>query len=195
MTTALDALVTEVQACRRCSTMEGRRRVFGAANGRLDARVLFVAEAPGRLGGDRTGIPLSADQTGRNFELLLAEAGLARDEVFVTNAVLCNPRTASGNNRAPSRRELVFCAGFLARTVDLLAAPVVVALGAIALTALGSLEAHGLTLRAHVGQPTRWRGRTLVALYHPGARARIHRPLAAQQADFRALAATIAACL
>ena len=39
----------------------------GHANGRPDARVLFLAEAPGRLGGDRTGVPLTSDQTGRNF--------------------------------------------------------------------------------------------------------------------------------
>jgi DNA polymerase len=81
-----ERLVEAVQGCRRCPTMEGRRRVLGPANGRLDARVLFVAEAPGRLGGDRTGVPLSSDQTGRNFARLLGAAGLRRDEVFVTNA-------------------------------------------------------------------------------------------------------------
>ena len=47
--------------------MEGRTRALGQGNGPLDARVLFVAEAPGRLGADRTGVPLSGDQTGRNF--------------------------------------------------------------------------------------------------------------------------------
>ena len=50
---AFDALWL-AQACRVCPRMEGRRRVLGAGNGPLDARVLFVAEAPGRLGDDRT---------------------------------------------------------------------------------------------------------------------------------------------
>ncbi len=58
---AYDALVARAQACRLCSRMEGRRRVLGAGNGPLDARVLFVAEAPGRLGGDKTGVPLVND--------------------------------------------------------------------------------------------------------------------------------------
>src|SRR5579872_2221398 len=83
-------LVERVAACRLCPSMEGRRRVLGPGNGPLDALVLFVAEAPGRLGGDRTGVPLSRDRSGLNFERLLASSGLGRAEVFVTNAVLCN---------------------------------------------------------------------------------------------------------
>lgn len=168
--------------------MEGRRRVLGPANGPLEARALFVAEAPGRLGGDRTGVPLSADQTGRNFARLLAEAGLRRDEVFVTNAVLCNPRCGRGLNRPPSRAELLNCGGHLAATLRLVGAPLVVSLGAVALAALAAIEPHGLSLRADVGRPTAWRGRTLVPLYHPGPRAQLHRPFAEQAADFRRLA-------
>src|SRR5579862_3408841 len=65
---AFDALVTRATACRRCPSMDGRRRVLSTLNGPIDARVLFIAEAPGRRGGDRTGVPLTSDQTGRNFE-------------------------------------------------------------------------------------------------------------------------------
>src|SRR5829696_4560965 len=72
-------LLAAVQACRRCPTMEGRRRVLGEANGRPGARVMFIAEAPGRLGGERTGVPLSVDQSGRRFSRMLALAGLSRD--------------------------------------------------------------------------------------------------------------------
>src|SRR3954447_6489609 len=85
-------LVEEARACQVCPRMTGRTRLLGPANGLLTARVYFVAEAPGRLGGDRTAIPLCGDQSGRNFERLLVEAGLERSEIFVTNAVLCNPR-------------------------------------------------------------------------------------------------------
>ncbi len=68
------ALVARAQACQRCPRMVGRTRVLSAQNGPLDARVLFVAEAPGRLGGDRTGVPLSADQSGCNFAEFLSGA-------------------------------------------------------------------------------------------------------------------------
>ena len=182
-----DALVAEVQACRRCPTMEGRRRVLSPANGPLDARVLFVAEAPGRLGGDRTGVPLTSDQTGRNFGRLLAHAGLSRDHVFVTNAALCNPRSAAGLNRPPSRLELARCVDHLRSTLDLVGAPIVASLGAVALRQLGEIEPHGLTLREDVGRPVRWRDRWLIPLYHPGPRAQIHRPIGRQMDDFTIL--------
>lgn len=185
-------LVDEAAACRACPRMDGRRRLLSTANGPLDARVLFVAEAPGRLGGERTGVPLQSDQTGRNFTHLLATAGLARDSVFVTNAVLCNPRDAQGRNAPPSATEIARCQPFLQRTIEVVAAPVVVALGRVALAALARLEPHERELRRDVGRAITWRGRILLPLYHPGPRAQIHRPLAEQEQDFVALATLLA---
>jgi uracil-DNA glycosylase family 4 len=167
--------------------MEGRRRLLSAANGTLRPRVLFVAEAPGRLGGDRTAIPLAGDQSGRNFDLLLAEANLERDEIFITNAVLCNPRDSAGRNAPPSAPELRNCSPFLAATLELLQPPVVAALGAVALRALAAITPHEATLAANVGDLMPWHGRWLMPLYHPGPRAQIHRPFAQQAEDFRRL--------
>ncbi len=178
------ALCDDAAACRRCPTMAGRQRILSAANGAVDARVIFIGEAPGRLGGERTGVPFSGDQTGRNFERLLAVAGLTRAEVFVTNAILCNPRDEAGRNRSPSRQELASCRDLLARQLALVAAPLVVTLGAVALGAVGALAAHGLRLREAVGRATPWRGRLLVPLYHPGPRAQLHRDFGQQCADF-----------
>ncbi len=104
-------LVGAAQACRLCPTMDGRRRVLSEANGSPGARVMFIAEAPGRLGGEITGVPLSRDASGKRFTRLLELAGLTRAEVFITNAVLCNPRSPAGTNRPPSRGELLNCAG------------------------------------------------------------------------------------
>lgn len=171
--------------------MEGRRRVLSLANGRPGARVLFVAEAPGRLGGEVTGVPLSRDQSGRRFERLLVLAGLRRDDVFITNAVLCNPRSDAGTNRPPSRREQDCCGGWLTEQFRVVDARVVVTLGAVALVALGRIEPHGLTLRDAVGRPVVWAGRTLVPLYHPSPRAGLSRAYAAQDEDFRRLGAIV----
>jgi uracil-DNA glycosylase family 4 len=169
--------------------MAGRRRVLSAANGQPGALVFFVGEAPGRLGGERTGVPFSGDQSGRNLTALLAVAGLRREDVFITNAVLCNPRDERGRNRPPARAELAACGDFLARQLTVIDAPLVVSLGAVALAALGALAPHGLRLRDAVGQPCDWQGRLLVPLYHPGPRAQLHRPFAVQQTDFAALGA------
>ena len=81
---AFAALVQEAQACRACPRMEGRRRVLSPANGPLSAKILFIAEAPGRLGGDKGGIPLTGDASGRNFLRYLSAAGLKREDVFVS---------------------------------------------------------------------------------------------------------------
>lgn len=184
---SFDRLVRAAQGCRLCPTMAGRRRVLSRTNGDPAARVLFLAEAPGRLGGERTGVPLSADQSGRRFERLLALAGLRRDEVFITNAALCNPQDAQGHNRPPSRAELANCSGWLAQTLRVVEPDVIVTLGATALAALGRLEAHGLALREAVGRPVRWQERWLYPLYHPSPRAGLSRSYAQQDEDFCAL--------
>ena len=184
---AFERLCADAADCQRCPAMAGRRRVLSPANGHPCARVLFVGEAPGRLGGERTGVPFSGDQTGRNFEGLLHVAGLTREEVFITNAILCNPRDDRGRNRGPSREELVSCGDLLARQLAIVAAPIVVTLGAVALHALGAVAAHGLRLHGAVGQAVPWQGCILFPLYHPGPRARLHRPVSAQRDDFSAL--------
>lgn len=179
-------LVSDVRACAACSRMT-HSHVLGGANGPLDARVLFVAEAVGRRGGAVTGVPLTRDESGRRFARFLAIARLARDDVFVTNAVLCNPVDAAGRNRPPSRAEIARCRPYLARTLALVRAPVVVALGRVALDSLRAVAPHDLDLRRDVGVAAPWQGRTLVALYHPSQQSTLHRPDAAQEDDWRRL--------
>jgi uracil-DNA glycosylase family 4 len=182
-----ELLVHDVQHCRLCPRMEGRARVLGYGNGSLDAATLFIAEAPGRLGAERLGIPLSGDQTGRNFEMLLTRAGLDRQTIFVTNAILCNPQNMRGNNTTPTTSEIEHCSAHLARTIELLHPRFVVTLGTVALNAIRAIEDHNLKLSQHVGQPQIWHSCWLIPLYHPGPRARVHRPVEAQQQDFDCL--------
>ena len=184
------ALVREVQACRACSRMEGRRRVLSPTNGPLTARVLFVAEAPGRFGAERGGVPLSGDASGRNFVRYLAAAGLAREEIFVTNAALCNPRTERGTNAPPSPAELRNCAPFLRRTLAAVQPALIVTLGNKALAALHLIAPHSYILSQHAAMAVPWNGWTLFPLYHPSPQVVISptgRSHAAQEADYRAL--------
>ena len=188
---AFQHFVDRVHDCRRCPRMEGRTRVLGLGNGPLDARLLFIAEAPGRLGAERSGIPLTGDQTGRNFEALLQEANIHRESVFITNAVLCNPQNTQGNNAPPTPHEVANCSDHLRTTIHLLQPRYIVTLGQTALRALQQIETHALTLAQDTGIPTTWYNRWLIALYHPGPRARIHRSLELQREDFRRLGAFI----
>ena len=158
-------------------------------NGRPGALVMFIGEAPGRQGGDRTRVPFSGDQSGRNFSRYLASIGLAREEVFITNSALCNPRGATGANRKPAREEVSNCSDFLRRQVETIGPCVVVTLGAVALAALRAVEYHPFTLKENVGQVHAWRGRLLVPLYHPSPQVLAsHRREAAQLADYKSVA-------
>ncbi len=187
-------LAAAAQSCALCMAAEGRRRVLSAANGPLDSPLMFVAEAPGRDGADRTGVPLYGDRTGDNFERLLAALGWRREWVFITNAVLCNPRGPDGRNRPPKAAELHNCAPFLRATIDLVNPRYVATLGRVALEALAGVEAHGMELRRDVGGRFAWLGRVLVPLYHPSPRVMAsRRDLAAQEADYRRLAAYLRA--
>ncbi len=168
---SFDALAAEAQACARCPRLAERVAVLSRDNGSLRPRVVFVAEAPGRKGGDRTRVPMQGDDSGRHFRWLMEQAGLRPQEVFITNAVLCNPRKPTGANDRPTSAEIANCSDFLRRQLDLLQPELVVSVGAVALEALGRLEPHGLRLAADVGRCVAWRGTQLIpeALSLPGA--------------------------
>jgi uracil-DNA glycosylase family 4 len=160
-------LIGEAAKCIRCPAMCERAAVLSELNGELSARILFVGEAPGRKGADRTRIPFSGDQSGRNFERFLGSAGFSRQQIFITSAALCNPRSASGANRKPSSNELKNCSDFLRRTIEILEPAVVITLGSVALEALRRVHYHELNLKADAAKIHRWDGRVLVPLYHP----------------------------
>ena len=186
-------LAEEARACNICPRMNARTAVLSELNGSLNPRVLFIAEAPGRQGADRTRIPFSGDASGRTFDKLLEVAGLTREDIFITNAVLCSPRSDSGANRAPTQAEVKNCIPFLARTILLLDAPIVVAIGGTALAALERIHPHGLSLGRDVGRHEEWDGRKLIPLYHPSPQVLIsRRSLAQQMEDWGQLAALLA---
>jgi DNA polymerase len=166
--------------------------VLGPGNGPATARVLFVGEAPGRLGAGRTGIPFVGDESGRRFDALLALAGLSRDDVFITNALLCNPVDGEGRNRRPGVGDIERCLPFLRGQIDAVEPAVVVALGGVALDALRRIEIHEALLARDCGRAIGWYERSLVPLYHPGRRALVHRPETLQQDDWRRLGLLLA---
>ncbi len=181
------ALVAEVSACHRCQAV-GYTHLLGTTNGPLSATLLIVGEAPGVEGAVRTGVPFHGDRSGARFEELLTLAGLRREDVFVTNAMLCHPAAANGRNRRPRASELATCSRYLAATLDLVRSPMVVALGGVALAALGRIEDHGIVrITEAAGQPRSWAGRTLVPLVHPSARTQGRRSWAQQRRDWRGL--------
>ncbi len=173
-----------VKRCELCPDLKGREHVLSEVNGDINSKVLFIAEAPGRLGADKTGIPLNGDRTGDTFEELIDSIGWHRGDIFITNAVLCNPRGENGNNRTPRTKEVSNCSAYLEMTIELINPQVIITLGIKALNALRYIWPHRYELRHCVGQPFPWYGKVLVPLYHTSPRALIHRPLSKQKSDF-----------
>ena len=159
--------MSEAAECTRCPAMCERAAVLSELNGPLTARILFIGEAPGRKGADRTRTPFSGDQSGKNFDRYLAAAGLTRQQIFITSAALCNPRAESGANRRPTIRELKNCSEFLTRVIEILDPAVIVTLGSVALEALKRVHYHELTLKNDAARIHDWNGRLLVPIYHP----------------------------
>lgn len=173
-----------------CPRMSCSRRVLSDLNGPWDSRIMFVAEAPGRLGAERTGIPLFGDRTGDRFDKLLAIMNWHRCDVFITNAVICNPRDTKGNNSSPSSTEVSNCSLFLRRTIEIVDPLIVISLGRVALKALDSVSTHNLELATSAGSFVDWYGRRLGVLYHPGPRTAVHRSWHQQLQDAQTLASS-----
>jgi len=190
--TEYDLLASEATSCTLCPGMNGRTAVLSRLNGSLSPKAFFIAEAPGRQGADRTRRPFYGDKSGENFERFLESVGLSRDEIFITNTVLCSPRSETGANRKPLTSEIRNCGQFLRRTIELLDPRVVVTLGAVALDATRSLESHDVRLKEGAGSIHDWNQRFLVPLYHPSPQViAATRNFAQQLQDFAAVGKAI----
>ena len=164
---SFEALALQARKCEVCPDLADKTAVLSELNGNIEPRVLFVAEAPGRQGADRTRRPFWGDKSGENLQVLLDSIGLKREEIFITNAVLCSPRKQTGANRRPKQSEIRNCASFLRKTIDLIDPKVVATLGTVALNALKAIEPHNLKIKDAVASPVVWYGRTLIPFYHP----------------------------
>lgn len=185
-------LVAEAASCTECPAMCGRSAVLSELNGSIEARVMFIGEAPGRKGADRTRIPFSGDQSGANFDRYLNSINLTRQEIFITSAALCNPRAESGANRRPSLRELANCSKFLRRTIAVVDPRVIVTLGSVALEALKRIQYHELNLKESAAKIQEWNGRVLVPIYHPSPQVLAsHRREAEQLQDYQVVAEAV----
>jgi uracil-DNA glycosylase len=126
---ALSEQQRALQGCRRCKLCEARSTiVFGSGNPAAD--LVVIGEGPG-ADEDAQGLPF----VGRSGELLtkmLAAVDLTRDEVFITNTVMCRPP----GNRNPEADELAACRPFLDAKLAAIRPKVVLSLGSVATQAL-----------------------------------------------------------
>jgi DNA polymerase len=181
-------LCSKAQACRICPELADKTAVLSPLNGSINPEIFFVAEAPGRQGADRTRRPFYGDKSGENFQRLLDSIGLAREEIFITNAVMCSPRTATDANRKPKKSEINNCSSFLRRQIDLIRPSIIATLGSVALDALKAIEYHEFRLKTDAARVLDWHGIKLIPLYHPSPQViASHRRMNQQLEDFTVL--------
>jgi len=180
----LAVLRDAVQTCHGCPLYrEATQAVFG--EGRAEARVMLVGEVPGDKE-DLAGSPF-VGPAGQLLDAALAQAGIERRDVYVTNVVKHFKFTRRGKRRIhdkPDRYEIAACRPWLDEELALVAPEILVLLGATAAQALlGSRfrvtqargkamdadEVASLLPAAHAHTPRAVRARWTFATVHPSS--------------------------
>jgi uracil-DNA glycosylase family protein len=154
-------------ACRRCPLYQNASQaVPGDGPGR--ARVMLVGEQPGDKE-DLAGKPF-VGPAGKLLDRALADAGIPRDDTFVTNAVKhfkFEPRGKRRLHKKPNAYEIERCKWWLDQERAVVQPEVIVALGATAARSLLGRVATITKLRAETLQLAD--GTRLVVTIHPSA--------------------------
>jgi DNA polymerase len=183
----LESLAALARSCVACPELAAARQHVVVGDLPAGApRFVLVGEAPGATE-DETGRPFMG-RSGALLDQLLIEAGLDRAEAAVLNVVKCRPP----GNRTPKAAEVARCSGWLSRQLDLLDAPVVVALG---LSAAKWFLGPRTVLAVARGRAHDIGGRAVWATYHPSAAIRFGprgAPRAGLLADLTAVAGSLA---
>jgi len=163
----LPALREAAAACRGCHLWQvGAQTVFG--EGAVDADAMFVGEQPGDQE-DRAGKPF-VGPAGRVFDEALAEAGIDRTSVYVTNAVKHFKWQARGKRRIhqkPNWTEMTACRPWLEAELEVVKPRVLVLLGA---TAAQTLLGREFRVTRHRGDLLRSElAEAVTATVHPSS--------------------------
>ncbi|MCE5197941.1 MAG: uracil-DNA glycosylase [Armatimonadota bacterium] len=105
--------------------------VWGEGN--LDADLVLIGEAPGGEE-DKRGHPF-VGAAGRLLDSELAQAGIPREIIYITNVVKCRPiHTDDGRitNRPPTGKEIKTWSEALARELEIVSPRLILCLGAVA---------------------------------------------------------------
>lgn len=148
-TPTLQGLAKIAKNCKACDLWKrGTQTVFG--EGEPDSKVMFVGEVPGDQE-DRVGKPF-VGPAGNLLNKALAEAGIDRSKVYVTNAVKhfnWEPRGKRRIHKKPNAAEIAACRPWLDAEIARLRPKVIVCLGA---TAAQALLGKGFRVTQHRGE-------------------------------------------
>jgi uracil-DNA glycosylase family 4 len=159
----LSELCQQIKVCSKCVLHQGRTNAV-PGEGREDAAIMFIGEAPG-FHEDRQGLPF-VGAAGKFLNELLESINLERGDVYITNVVKCRPP----GNRDPQQGELAACEPYLERQIELIKPRLIVTLGRFSM----ARYFKGVTISRIHGQPKRFGDFIVYPMFHPAAA--LHQP-------------------
>lgn len=122
---SMEEFNTQIYSCKKCRLWQGAKHAV-PGEGPLDAKVMFVGQNPG-ADEDELGRPF-VGRSGKYLTKTLAEYGIKREEVFITNIV----KHVSPENRKPFDDEIRACLPYLIAQINFIKPKIIVLLGASA---------------------------------------------------------------
>lgn len=184
----LSQLAAAIDDCHRCPLYRNATQGV-SGEGRLKATLMLVGEQPGDKE-DLAGKPF-VGPAGRMLDRAIADAGLLRDQVFITNAVKHfknEPRGKRRIHKKPNISEIEACRWWLDQEMELVHPDVIVALGA---TAARSVLRRAVTIGRIRGKPLETEaGARVFVTIHPSYLLRL-RDEESRHAEYRAFVADL----
>ena len=118
----LAAIKDQVTNCTKCDLAKTRTNSV-PGKGNFHSDVIFVGEAPGR-NEDKNGEPF-VGAAGKKLSSALVNAGITREQVYITNVVKCRPP----NNRVPNTAERKTCTDYLRQEISIIKPKIICILG------------------------------------------------------------------
>ena len=122
MNKKLEIIKQKVIKCTNCELCKTRTNSV-PGKGNFHSNVIFVGEAPGK-NEDKNGEPFIGI-AGKRLSMALEEAGISRDEVYITNIVKCRPP----KNRVPTTIERETCKEYLKQEITIIKPKIICILG------------------------------------------------------------------
>ena len=118
----LKEISEQIRKCKNCDLHTTRTHAV-PGEGNPESGIVFIGEAPGRWE-DMKGLPF-VGRSGKLLDKMLAEVGLDRTKVYITNIVKCRPP----ENRRPKKDETETCSLYIHKQLEIMAPKVIIPLG------------------------------------------------------------------
>jgi DNA polymerase len=148
-----------VCSCTRC-TLAHTRTLAVPGEGTLQAKIVFVGEAPGK-DEDVSGRPF-VGAAGKLLTSILKAVSIEREDVYITNIIKCRPP----DNRTPTIDEMNTCSHFLIAQLQVIQPKLIVTLGSSSLSFF--LQRPGIMITQIRGTFQEWEGGIpIFPMFHP----------------------------